>query len=111
MGSSPAPSVIDWMSPLAGPSMSLDGPVRVHRWHGAGAGDAPVLGRPPQLTRELDLPHGAGADEGADHPEGIALVGDAELLVVYDSPAPARLVEHDTVLADVVALPRRSTAG
>lgn len=96
---------------LAGPSMSLDGPVRVHRWHGTGGGDAPVLGRPPQLTRELDLPHGAGADEGADHAEGIALVGEAELLVVYDSPAPARLVEHDTVLADVVALPRRSAAG
>lgn len=94
---------------LAGPSMSLDGPVRVHRWRDAAGAEAPVLGRPPELTRELDLPHGADADEGLDHPEGIALLADDELLVVYDSQAPARLVEPGTVLADVVALPPRRT--
>src|SRR5512139_3451641 len=96
---------------LTGPSMDLDGPVRLVRWRGAaavraGAGavhadDLEVLG---------DLPYG----DGDDHAEGIAVLrpagGHAEtaearpmgrtdettgsapgsLLVVYDSPAPAR---------------------
>ncbi|MGH3897987.1 MAG: DUF3616 domain-containing protein [Pseudonocardiaceae bacterium] len=85
---------------LAGPSMDLDGPVRVYRWHGALDGDAPRIMRAPALSRELDLPFG----DGDDHAEGIALLDGRRLLVVYDSPAPARLIEPDTVLADVVPL-------
>ena len=39
------------------------------------------------LTRELDLPY----DVGTDHAEGIGLLArDGRLLVVYDSPSPAR---------------------
>lgn len=82
---------------LAGPSMDLDGPVRLYRWAGAAQADSPVVVRP---VRELDLPFG----EGDDHAEGIALLGDGELLVVYDSPAPSRLAVAGTVLADVVTL-------
>lgn len=86
---------------LAGPSMDLDGPVRVYRWHGALVGEQPHVVHEPALSRELDLPYG----EGDDHAEGIALLPDRRLLVVYDSPAPARLVEPGTVLADIFALP------
>ncbi|MGH4014826.1 MAG: DUF3616 domain-containing protein [Pseudonocardiaceae bacterium] len=86
---------------LAGPSMDLDGPVRVYRWHDALGGDSPQVVRNNALTRELDLPYG----EGDDHAEGIALLPGRRLLVVYDSPAPERLVEPDTVLADLFALP------
>lgn len=85
---------------LAGPSMDLDGPVRVYRWHDALAGSPPQVVRRQALSRELDLPYG----EGDDHAEGITLLPDRRLLVVYDSPAPARLVAPGTVLADVVAL-------
>jgi Protein of unknown function (DUF3616) len=86
---------------LAGPSMDLDGPVRVYRWHDAVSEDSPQIVRKPVLTRELELPYG----EGDDHAEGIALLPGRRLLVVYDSPAPDRLVEPGTVIADIVALP------
>ncbi|MDQ3887096.1 MAG: DUF3616 domain-containing protein [Actinomycetota bacterium] len=86
---------------LAGPSMDLDGPVRVYRWHDAAAAKAPGVIRDEELTIELDLPFGAGDD----HAEGIAMLSDGELLVVYDSPAPMRLTRPGTVLADIVALP------
>jgi hypothetical protein len=85
---------------LAGPSMDLDGPVRVYRWRGGLDGDAPRVVRAPALVRELDLPFG----DGDDHAEGIGLLDGRRLLVVYDSPAPARLTEPGTVLADVMPL-------
>jgi hypothetical protein len=85
---------------LAGPTMALSGPVRVHRWRGA-ARTGPVV-RDTGLPVETVLRHG----EGDDHAEGITLLrGDprdprARLLVVYDVPAPARRPWPDTVLAD-----------
>ncbi|WP_432545258.1 DUF3616 domain-containing protein [Kineococcus sp. SYSU DK004] len=93
---------------LAGPSMSLSGPVRVHRWTGAARTDAADVVRADQLPVELELPHG----DGVDHPEGIALVparapgGRPQLLVVLDSPAPDRHVPGG-MLADVHDLPGR----
>ncbi len=89
---------------LAGPTMDLDGPVTVFRWHGAMSVEAPTVVRGDALTAEVDLPFG----RGTDHAEGIGLLGppqDGRLLVVYDSPAPERL-DGDAVLADVVQLPR-----
>ncbi|GAA4249074.1 DUF3616 domain-containing protein [Dactylosporangium darangshiense] len=89
---------------LAGPSMDLDGPVRVYRWHHAAHAAAPQVVRGDDLRRELDLPFG----DGDDHAEGIAIVGPPQrrrLLVVYDSPAPRRLAEDGAVLADLVELP------
>jgi len=94
---------------LAGPSMDLDGPVRVYRWHGAAAMDTSAVARGDELTVELELPYG----EGDDHAEGIALLpGQSEdeatrLLVVYDSPAVHRRSGEDVVMADVVRLPAR----
>lgn len=86
---------------LAGPSMDLDGPVRIYRWRGAADLRAADVVHRDELDRVLDLPYG----EGDDHAEGIALLPDNELLVVYDSPARSRLVEPGVVLADVVSLP------
>jgi Protein of unknown function (DUF3616) len=88
---------------LAGPSMALSGPVRVYRWRGAVAGRTGLVVRGDDITLETDLPHG----DGADHAEGIALLepGDgtgARLLVVYDSPSPARRPTPHSVLADRV---------
>ena len=85
---------------LAGPTMDLDGPVRVHRWHGAMTADAPAVVRGEALTLEVELPYG----DGCDHAEGIGMLDDGRLLVVYDSPSPERL-QDGAVLADVVRLP------
>lgn len=85
---------------LAGPSMALDGPVRLYRWPGAARLDAPEVVRADELVREADLPFG----EGDDHAEGIAVLPGGDVLVVYDSPAPSRLPEPGTVLADVLRL-------
>lgn len=86
---------------LAGPSMDLDGPVRIYRWYAAAHLDAPEVVHRDELERVLDLPYG----EGDDHAEGIALLPDDRLLVVYDSPAADRLRQPDSVVADVVRLP------
>lgn len=92
---------------LAGPSMDLDGPVRVYRWLAAAQGNSPSVVRGEEIRRELELGYG----EGDDHAEGLGLVGppeDPRLLVVYDSPSPARLSPDGAVLADVVRLPSTS---
>jgi hypothetical protein len=90
---------------LAGPTMNLDGPVRVYRWHGAARTEMPQVVRGTELTREIELTYG----EGDDHAEGLAVLGppeDGRLLVVYDSPAPDRHTPDGAVVADVVRLPR-----
>lgn len=90
---------------LTGPSMDLDGPVQVHRWHDAAHSDGAEVVRGDEISRLLDLPYGAGDD----HAEGITVLdggegGNRQLLVVYDSPAPERL-DGDAIIADLVPLP------
>lgn len=82
---------------LAGPSMSLSGPVRLFRWKKAVTVDAPDIVR--DLEHVADLPHG----DGEDHAEGISMV-DGKLLVVYDSPSQARHTTDGGMLADLIAL-------
>jgi len=95
---------------LAGPTMTLDAAVRVYRWHGAVRAETAEVVRGQALTCEVDLPYG----QGEDRAEGIGLLGPPEhqqLIVVYDSPAPARMAEEDTILADVVVLASLSRGG
>ncbi|HEY0001944.1 MAG TPA: DUF3616 domain-containing protein, partial [Actinoplanes sp.] len=86
---------------LAGPTMDLDGPVRVYRWHGASRVAMPTIVRGDLLSREVELTYG----EGDDHAEGLSLFGPDRILVVFDSPAPVRLTPDGAVIADVVRLP------
>lgn len=90
---------------LAGPTMDLDGPVRVYRWADVPAADQGAVIAEAAVRRVLEVPFG----EGADHAEGIALLTDAgskQLLVVYDSPSQSRLHEGGTAIdAEVFALP------
>jgi hypothetical protein len=89
---------------LAGPTMGLDGPVRIYRWHGAYRTEVPTVARGAALTRELELTYG----EGDDHAEGMGLIGRPEdklVMVVFDSPAAVRLTDDGAVIADVVRLP------
>lgn len=86
---------------LAGPTMDLDGPVRIYRWHGAAVAEVPTIVRGDQISRVLELTYG----EGDDHAEGLSLFGEDRVLVVYDSPAPIRLGADGSVIADVLKLP------
>ena len=90
---------------LAGPTMDLDGPVRLFAWPGCLEAGQQMIVPADELEPLIDLPFG----RGADHAEGIAILGRAkgrpELLVVYDSPAPRRLHEDGTGIdADVFVL-------
>jgi hypothetical protein len=88
---------------LAGPTMDLDGPVRIYRWKGAAKVETSVVAVEADLERVMDVPYG----DGDDHAEGLALMpGEAgSLLVVYDSPAPHRRGVRHEILADVIPLP------
>ncbi len=90
---------------LAGPTMPLDGRAVVLRWRDARHARGDALVEREALEVVLELPYGRGVDEGVEHPEGIAVVGDARpaLLVVHDSPDPRRL-RGDALLADAYPL-------
>lgn len=91
---------------LTGPSMDLDGPVRLVRWRGAASIEAAGIVHTDDLEPLGELPYG----DGDDHAEGIAVVSPGDgaadtLLVVYDSPAPHRHTDAGGILADIVTLP------
>lgn len=83
---------------LAGPTMDLDGPVRVYRLDNWRNLSADTLSKPELI---MNIPFG----DGEEHAEGITLfqqtTGADELLVVYDSPAAVRLVGDGGMTADV----------
>ena len=87
---------------LAGPTMDLDGPVRVYRLkNGVNLRDN-VLSKPDIV---LEIPYG----NGEEHAEGMTLFTEytnnmPTLLVVYDSPAKQRLKVDAEVVADVFKL-------
>ncbi len=89
---------------LAGPTMTLDGQVAIYRWVGglgSASGDTLTDLARGRLEPVLTLPHG----HGEDGPEGFLRLPSGELLVVYDSPAEARLAGEHGVFADVFAFP------
>jgi hypothetical protein len=88
---------------LAGPTMDIDGPVRIYGWRGAAQAETSVVVANEALERVLDVPFG----DGVDHAEGIAPMpgDDGALLIVYDSPAPHRRPARHEILADVAAVP------
>ena len=92
---------------LSGPTMGLDGPVRVLRWRRGTAAKAETMVSGDRLERVLDVPYGAGSD----HAEGLTLFSwgrgsPDSILVVYDSASKARRVGASGVAADVFRLPR-----
>ncbi|GAA3764495.1 DUF3616 domain-containing protein [Salinactinospora qingdaonensis] len=90
---------------LVGPSMDLDGPVRVLRWPKAAVREGAEVVGADDLSHVAELSFGVGTD----HAEGIVVYppGAGEtaqrLLVVYDSPAPDRLTKTG-VQADLVTV-------
>ncbi len=86
---------------LAGPTMDLDGPVRVYCLKNGVNLQEDALSKPGVV---LEIPYG----NGDDHAEGMTLFTDItqtpSLMVVYDSPAKNRLEKDDQVIADVFKL-------
>lgn len=91
---------------LAGPTLDLDGGMKMFRLTGMfeREGDTIVTQDETSLKVLFDLPFKLGTDRG----EGLALLPclgqPNSLLVVYDSPDPARIVNSDSVFADVFRL-------
>ena len=95
---------------LTGPSMALDGPASVFCWKDAlaspAASDSLTEADGTTLKKLIDIPVGSGGD----HPEALAVypMDDQKkkaVLVVYDSPLPARLKGETDYMADVFELP------
>jgi hypothetical protein len=90
---------------LAGPTMALDGAVRVHRWAPPNAAAEDSITVLTKCAAIMEIPH----QRGRDRAEGIAVrqgQHGAELLVVYDTPADARAPKgQHGVAADLFALP------
>ncbi|KAK47786.1 hypothetical protein BG58_40950 [Caballeronia jiangsuensis] len=89
---------------LAGPTMKLDGPIRVYRWTGALKSNASGL----VDTASIKFLFGIGTQEGHDHAEGIALfkqAGPTQMIVVFDSPSAERLNGGTHYTADIFDLP------
>lgn len=83
---------------LAGPTMDLDGPVRVYRWQKGVDMTEQTLSHPEIM---LEIPYGTGDDRA----EGIIRFDEytqkSSLLVIYDAPAAARLEGDGGVWADI----------
>jgi Protein of unknown function (DUF3616) len=91
---------------LAGPTLDLDGPVKVFRWPGGAQPKSESLVFADGLPAILDVPFG----NGNDHAEGMTLFapngGPARsLLVVYDSASKERQNKANSVRADIFDLP------
>jgi hypothetical protein len=92
---------------LAGPTMDLDGTISVYRWKNAipdtkKSKKSIVYER--KVERLFDTPHGTGENSGKDKAEGITLIADHQLLIVYDSPSSQRKLGKTDVVADIVSI-------
>lgn len=92
---------------LAGPTMVLDGEIRLFEWTGArpllAANRDPVRFE-PALTRSVSLPHGCGTDRAEALCEvPLALSGsEPQWLVLYDAPGADRRAGERTVFGDLL---------
>lgn len=86
---------------LAGPTMDLDGPVRIYRLPKISKLTDEVLAQPEVM---LEVPYG----DGDDHAEGMTLfnsiTNSPSLLMLYDAPAQQRLQGDHDLVADVFQL-------
>lgn len=100
---------------LAGPSMDLDAPFALYRWHGAfdrtSRKDETVELGTGQLEFLFDFEAAkriaqAGRVYPCERPEGIGLVDKSKLVVVHDRPFEWRLRPKGTLTADLIDLPQ-----
>jgi Protein of unknown function (DUF3616) len=96
---------------LAGPTMDLDGTIAVYRWPEALSCPQDSLIGANKLERLFDVPHGSGPTAGQDKAEGMALLDESHVLLVFDSPSEARKPAPHQVQADARRLPAPAAAG
>jgi hypothetical protein len=93
---------------LAGPTMDLDDPFRIHRWIDGATGEGGPLVSATQVPLVMQLRTGEDTAPGKDHPEGITRLNTADgprLLVAYDSPADFRIEVDRAVGVDTFPWP------
>jgi len=94
---------------LAGPTMALDGAIRLFRWSG-GRSQIAQNDEPARfetgLTSVIELPHGHGTDraEAICRLPDAAAGGRAQWLVLYDAPGAARCKGEATVFGDLLVV-------
>jgi hypothetical protein len=92
---------------LAGPTMVLDGDIRLLRWPGARqalAGNAAAVRFAEAFEAGVELPHSPGTDRAEAFcalPESLA-GGSPAWLVLYDAPSPARREGERVVYGDLL---------
>ena len=98
---------------LAGPSMDLDAPFALYRWHGAfgraSSKDEKVKPGTGHLEFLFDFEPTkrlaqAGRVHPCERPEGIGVVDKGKLIVVHDRPSDWRLRPKGTLTADLLDL-------
>jgi Protein of unknown function (DUF3616) len=89
---------------LAGPALDHDGPTMVFRWRDAFTQTEKVslldYEKDSQLTKEFTLPTSPLHEDKA---EGMTLLNDREMLVVYDAPQDDRHPQPGMIEGDVIA--------
>jgi hypothetical protein len=94
---------------LAGPTMVLNGDIRVFRWPGARQALASATGGSSfheGLTASLSLPHGRGTNRAealCELPPELLAAGGPSWLVLYDAPGDERREGDFTVFGDVLS--------
>lgn len=90
---------------LAGPTMNLDGPVRLFRWtsDARSTEEEDTVIKSDDLAILMDIPYG----KGEDHAEGICTFTQNKdaIAVVYDSASKRRRTGTSTILADIFQIP------
>ena len=86
---------------LAGPTMDLDGVIAIYRWPNA-VGQQEQMVHNNELERLQEVPHGTGEDSSKDKAEGLAVLDEHHVLVVFDSPTEERKEGENAVWADVL---------
>ena len=86
---------------LAGPTMDLDGDIAVWRVEGGIPDEHTAVHH--EVTRLFDVTRPEDVAYGTDKAEGIADHVPGGFLVVYDTPAPERKLDEDSVYGDVFA--------
>ncbi len=89
---------------LAGPTMDLDGTIAVYRWKEGLSQQSEAIVHRSELERLFDVPHGSGDTTGQDKAEGMALLDEDQVLIVFDSPTLVRKPDEASVLADIYTL-------
>jgi hypothetical protein len=101
---------------LAGPTMALDGDIRLYRWAGARTylqTNRQPAGFPTGLAAVATLPHGRGTDRA----EAICSVPAAMAgsnpgwLVLYDAPAADRVEAGGVVYGDLIGATQEDSSG